>query len=54
MRLRDALALTTAVPADYLGLADRGRIAVGTRADLVVLDSSLAVTDVWVGGRPGE
>jgi len=54
MRLRDALASTSAVPAAYLGVMDRGRIAVGTRADLVVLDASLAVTDVWVAGRPGE
>jgi N-acetylglucosamine-6-phosphate deacetylase len=44
---------TTANPARVLGLADRGRIAPGARADLVALDpTSGAVRAVWVGGRP--
>lgn len=38
-------------PAQYLGLADRGRIAVGQRADLVALDERLDVRQVWVDGR---
>jgi N-acetylglucosamine-6-phosphate deacetylase len=38
----------TANPARVLGLADRGRIAPGARADLVALDpSTLAVRRVW-------
>ena len=41
----------SAAPASYLGLADRGRIEEGLRADLVVLDASLGVREVWVGGR---
>lgn len=36
--LADAVGTVTSVPADLLGLADRGRLAVGTRADLVVLE----------------
>ena len=41
-----------AIPADVLGLADRGRIAPGMRADLVALDpESLAVRAVWLGGE---
>ncbi len=36
--LEDALATVTSTPADLLGLDDRGRISVGARADLAVLD----------------
>jgi len=39
------------VPARYLGLADRGEITVGRRADLVVLGADLQVQDVYVAGR---
>ncbi|HRQ09413.1 MAG: N-acetylglucosamine-6-phosphate deacetylase [Trueperaceae bacterium] len=39
------------VPARYLGLADRGELAVGRRADLVVLGADLRVQDVYVAGR---
>ncbi len=35
--LADALATVTSTPADVLGVADRGRLAVGARADLTVL-----------------
>lgn len=37
--------------ADYLGLADRGRLAPGAWADAVVLDRDLRVVDVLVEGR---
>ncbi|RAR53335.1 N-acetylglucosamine 6-phosphate deacetylase [Paraburkholderia unamae] len=37
--------------ADYLGLADRGRIAPGAWADLVVLDRALALTATFVEGE---
>lgn len=40
------------VPARYLGLADRGELRVGARADMVVLDAELRVQDVFVAGRP--
>jgi N-acetylglucosamine-6-phosphate deacetylase len=36
--LADALATVTTTPADLLGLADRGRIRPGARADLTILD----------------
>jgi N-acetylglucosamine-6-phosphate deacetylase len=43
----------SANPARVLGLADRGRISPGARADLVALDpDTLAVRTVWVAGRP--
>ncbi|RDI95005.1 N-acetylglucosamine-6-phosphate deacetylase [Meiothermus sp. QL-1] len=38
-------------PARYLGLSDRGEIAVGKRADLVVLDEGLRVQAVYLGGN---
>lgn len=38
-------------PADYLGLTDRGRLAPGAWADLVVFDAGLALTRVVVEGE---
>ncbi|WP_153186678.1 amidohydrolase family protein, partial [Thermus scotoductus] len=37
--------------ARYLGLKDRGEIAPGKRADLVVLGEDLRVEAVYLGGR---
>jgi alpha-D-ribose 1-methylphosphonate 5-triphosphate diphosphatase PhnM len=45
--------MAATIPADALGLSDRGRIAPGMRADLVALDpNSLAVRAVWLSGEP--
>ena len=52
--LQDALALVTAGPAAMLGLADRGRLAPGLRADLVqlrFLDETPVVRSLTVAGR---
>lgn len=49
--LADALTASSTTPADLLGLADRGRIEPGRRADLVSLDADLCVRSVWSGGR---
>ena len=46
----DALAAASRVPARLLGDADRGSLAPGSRADLVVLDAELRVSATWVGG----
>ena len=64
--VEEAVARLTSRAADRLGLADRGRLAPGKRADLVLLDparyvdtatyadparSPEGVTGVWVAGR---
>ena len=38
-------------PSAILGLADRGKIEAGWRADLIVLDRDLNLKAVFVGGR---
>jgi len=48
-----AWALVSAGPAAAMGLADRGRIAQGLRADLIVLDpATRAVAACFAAGRP--
>ncbi|HWW53445.1 MAG TPA: amidohydrolase family protein, partial [Acidimicrobiales bacterium] len=46
-----ALEAASRVPADLLGLADRGRLSPGMRADLVVLHRDLQPAEVWIGGH---
>lgn len=46
-----AVAMASATPARALGLNDRGVLAVGLRADLVVLDAELRVKRVMRAGR---
>src|SRR6195952_2501762 len=48
--LDDASRRVSTHAADFLGLADRGRLLVGARADVVVLDSDLHLTQVIVEG----
>lgn len=47
----EALSCASAVPARLLGLGDRGTIAVGARADLVLLDHDLHVRATFVAGE---
>ena len=49
--ISQAARLTATTAAAYLGLTDRGAIAPGLLADLVVLDGALAVREVWLGGQ---
>ena len=50
--LERAVEMVTAIPAELLGLRDRGRLDVGCRADAVLLDpASASVRAVWVGGE---
>jgi N-acetylglucosamine-6-phosphate deacetylase len=47
----EALASASSVPAGLLGLKDRGQVAVGNRADLVLLDDALEVVATMVDGK---
>ena len=52
--LPDAIALVTHNPAQAVNLSDRGEIAIGKRADLIVVQCPHGfpqVTTTWVGGR---
>ena len=49
--LPEALSALTSTPAALLGLADRGRIAQGCIADLVLLTPDLEVAATWVRGE---
>ncbi len=48
--LATASAMASGVPAAYLGLADRGVLEVGRRADLLVLGDDLEVLEVYQAG----
>jgi len=51
--LEDALRMASLAPAAFLRLDDqRGRLKPGYRADLVLLDDALKVTETWIGGAP--
>jgi N-acetylglucosamine-6-phosphate deacetylase len=47
----EAVAAASSVPAGLLGRADRGRLAVGNRADLVLFDEEMQVVATMVGGE---
>lgn len=48
--LEDAARRLSHYPAQYLGLADRGRIVAGAWADLVILDPGLTLSSVFTEG----
>jgi N-acetylglucosamine-6-phosphate deacetylase len=48
--LAQAVSMASAVPAACLGLHDRGAIAPGNQADLVLLGADLEVLGTWVAG----
>jgi N-acetylglucosamine-6-phosphate deacetylase len=52
--LAEASARTSTFAAQYLGLQDRGRLAAGAMADVVVLDRELNLTQVIVEGEALE
>jgi N-acetylglucosamine-6-phosphate deacetylase len=51
LALDEAVSRLSTLPAERAGLGDIGRIAPEARADLVVLDETLAVRRVFVDGR---
>jgi N-acetylglucosamine-6-phosphate deacetylase len=48
--LATAVSAASTRPAELLGLADRGAIAPGRRADLVALSPDLELEQLWIGG----
>ena len=49
--LEEALRMSSLHPAEFLGLArTHGRLAPGTRADMIWLDDRLDLAGVWIGG----
>jgi N-acetylglucosamine-6-phosphate deacetylase len=55
LSLEDAVAIASAAPAAFLGLAGRrGAIQVGQAADLVLLDGDLNVRETWIDGVPSR
>lgn len=51
LALPDAVRRVSTAAADYLGLADRGRLAQGCMADVVVMDAALQLKRVFVEGE---
>ncbi len=51
MDVAEASLRTSTYAADYLGLSDRGRLATGCHADVVVLDRHFAIKAVYVEGE---
>jgi N-acetylglucosamine-6-phosphate deacetylase len=48
----EAVRMASEYPADFLGLAaSHGRLSAGCRADLVIANDDLSVTDTWIGGQ---
>ncbi len=52
--LAEASLRTSTLAAEFIGIADRGRLAVGCCADVVVLNRDLNVQQVFTEGRPVE
>jgi N-acetylglucosamine-6-phosphate deacetylase len=50
-RIEEALAMASTVPAARIGLADRGQLVAGRRADLVLWSASLEVEATIVAGK---
>ncbi len=49
--LEEAVRMASEYPADFLGLSDsHGRLARGCRADLVIANDDVVVSETWIGG----
>lgn len=49
--LREAVLMASLVPAQVLGLENRGRLVAGARADLAILDADLGCVETVAGGE---
>lgn len=49
--LEECLRMASRYPADFIGEPELGRIAAGSRADLVLLDEDLRVHATWLAGQ---
>jgi N-acetylglucosamine-6-phosphate deacetylase len=49
--IHEALTSASLTPATLIGAEDRGRLAAGMRADLVILDQDLRVLETIIGGE---
>jgi N-acetylglucosamine-6-phosphate deacetylase len=49
--LEDAVAMASTTPAELLGLANKGKIAAGADADIVLLDERFEVVWTMIGGK---
>jgi N-acetylglucosamine-6-phosphate deacetylase len=54
LTLQDASRRVSTNAADYAAIADRGRLAIGTWADLVVMDNQLNLQKVYLEGESLE
>jgi N-acetylglucosamine-6-phosphate deacetylase len=52
--VEQALRMASTYPANFMRLADRGRITPGLRADFVLLTEALTVLGTWIGGNWAE
>lgn len=52
--LPEVLRMASLQPARMLGLADRGHLQPGARADVLALDADLGLLAVWIAGRRQE
>ena len=51
LRLEQVSKLLSETPAKYMGLDDRGRLEIGKRADLVILNKDFNIQEVYVSGQ---
>ncbi len=51
IEVAEAAGMLATLPAEYLGLEERGRLVVGAAADLVAIGPDLRIEAVWIEGR---
>jgi N-acetylglucosamine-6-phosphate deacetylase len=51
LKLGEALRMASLYPSEAMGFLDRGRLAPGTRADVVHMSEELKVRGTWIGGE---